>query len=741
MQQQDPTNHYFQLAVQFVNYTAKHLFLTGKAGTGKTTFLKYIHRNCPKKLAILAPTGVAAINAGGVTIHSFFQLPFGSFLPAQNLPQGTQVNFFNSQSLLKHLKLNSSKRSLMQELELLIIDEVSMVRADLLDAMDTVLRHVRRNHKPFGGIQMLFIGDLYQLPPVVKDEENRVLHQYYSSSFFFHAKVLQEAPPVYLDLKKIYRQSDKDFIKLLNNLRNNEVKEEDIALLKRYYKPNFIPESKGEYITLTSHNAKAAIINQQELNKLPGKTHCFNAEIGGEINEHALPAENKLILKEGSQVMFVRNDKDRRYYNGKTAIITRIKGEEIYVTFPDEKGELKVEKESWSNVRYAYNQESDQVEENIKGTFVQYPLRLAWAITIHKSQGLTFAKAIVDAGDSFAAGQVYVALSRLTSLDGLILKSPINASCIRTDQEAKDFAETEPDSDSLQKSLKEAQRQFIHESFIQGFSWHKLFERVYEFKVDLPDRRIPLQSNALALLAELFEKVAEHKKVADKFLVKLEQLLITAEADGYHMLHERTVAATSYFIDTINKSFAEPLQLHIDSLIDQRKKAKKHLQELKALLTLFNIKILKLEQIVKISYGLKQGNDAAKILENMAADNMRTLMESKDHAPTKEKPKSKLPKGETMRISLRMFREGRSITEIASERGLAIGTIEGHLCSFLCTGEVSLEELVSPEKAVIIQEVLDRSTNEMKSSEVREILGETYTFGEIRAVISSRQKV
>jgi len=741
MQNQDHSNHYFQMAVQFVNQTEKHLFLTGKAGTGKTTFLKHIQQNSPKKLAVVAPTGVAAINAGGVTIHSFFQLPFGSFIPDPHLPEGMQGNFFNRHSLMRHLKLSTAKRELMQELELLIIDEVSMVRADLLDAMDAVLRHIRRDQRPFGGIQMLFIGDLFQLPPVVKEEESRVLYNYYNSSFFFHAKVLQETPPLYLELKKIYRQSDADFIELLNNLRNNEVNQKDISLLRRYYKPNFIPSTKGEYITLTSHNAKADIINQKELNNLAGKTHQFKAKLEGEFNENALPAENMLILKEGAQVMFIRNDKDKRYYNGKTATVSRINDDEIYVTFPGEEGELLVEQESWKNVRYVFNPESDQVEENVKGTFVQYPLRLAWAITIHKSQGLTFAKAIVDAGDSFAAGQVYVALSRLTSLDGLVLKSPIHAACISTDQEAKAFAETEPDPERLQKHLKEAQRQFVHSSLLQVFSWQKLYDRINAFVMDLPDRRIPLQEEAMALGTKLRDQINNQKEVADKFSNKLEQLLLTAEVDGYRLLHERTEAAANYFVDQINKSLTDPLQDHIDALKRQRIKAKKHMQELRDLLLGFSSKVKKLEQMVMISQGLKEGNNAAELLEKITHDRMQAVKAVQKEQVIQAKPKPKMPKGETMRISLRMFREGKSIADIATERGFALGTIESHLCSFIPTGEVAIEELVKSEKVAIIQEALDKSPKEVRSSEIREMLGEEFTFGEIRAVMSMRQKV
>lgn len=741
MQQQDTSNHYFQMAAQFVNQTAKHLFLTGKAGTGKTTFLKHIRQNSPKKLAVVAPTGVAAINAGGVTIHSFFQLPFGSFLPDQQLPDGIQGNFFNKHSLLRHLKLNSAKRELMQELELLIIDEVSMVRADLLDAMDTVLRYIRKDQRPFGGIQMLYIGDLFQLPPVVKEEEKRVLHNYYSSSFFFHAKVLQQAPTLYLELKKIYRQRDAGFIKLLNNLRNNEVTEEDISLLKRYYNPNFIPKSKGEYITLTSHNAKADFINEQELNKLPGKIYHFKAKIEGEFNENALPAENTLLLKEGAQVMFIRNDKDKRYYNGKTATITRIKDDEIYVSFPGESGELKVEKETWRNVRYVFNQESDQVEEDVKGTFLQYPLRLAWAITIHKSQGLTFSKAIVDAGDSFAAGQVYVALSRLTSLDGLVLKSPIYEGSISTDQEAKSFADTEPDQDTLQKQLKHAQRLFIYTSLLQVFSWQKLYDRINDFKIALPESRVPLKDEAIILAENLLKGADEQQKVAEKFSIKLEKIFISAEEDGYRMLHERTEAAAKYFIDTVNKSLTEPLQEHIDTLQRQSKKAKKHLQELRTIMLLIITKIRKLEQIVNISHSLMQGNEASEILDNIAIARMVSVEEVIEKPMMIEKPKPRMAKGETMQISLRMFRDGMSIAEIAAERGLVTGTIESHLCSFISTGEILVEELVSKDKIAIIMDLLEKSDKEMNSTEIREILGDDYSFLEIRAVINSRKKV
>lgn len=735
MQQADPSNLYFELAVQFVNQTARHIFLTGKAGTGKTTFLKHIKEHSQKRLAVVAPTGVAAINAGGVTIHSFFQLPFGSFLPAQELTE-SEGNFFTRQSLLKHLKLNSAKRELMQELELLIIDEVSMVRADLLDAIDVVLRHVRRQpYKPFGGLQMLFIGDLFQLPPVVKEDEWKTLRQYYTGSLFFHARVLQEAPPLYLELKKIYRQSDETFIRLLNNLRNNQVGQKDIEFLQQFYKPDFKPDKKGEYIVLTTHNSKADAINQEELKKLPAKLHTFKAELEGEFSENSLPAEKVLQLKEGAQVMFIRNGKgeERRFYNGKTGTVSRIEGDHIYVAFPGEDEELLVEKESWKNVRYSYNKENEQVEEKVKGTFVQFPLRLAWAITIHKSQGLTFARAIIDAGESFAPGQVYVALSRLSSLDGLVLHSPIHSGSISTDPQANAFSNIEPDQASLQRQLQDAQKEYVHESLLQVFNWNKLEAQVEGFKSSLPDRRIPLQEKAIALGGALLHKVQAQHLVAAKFVRQLESLLPAAEANAYGQVHQRTVAAVTYFLEGIGKDLAVPLQLHIDELKKQSKKSKKYLKDLQALSVLFSAKKRQLEHITHITQGLMQGGRPAELLEHMEVQR-RQLSQHKEEQQASEAPKKKAVKGESQRISLQMFRDGMAIAEIAAERGLVPGTIEGHLAGFVSTGEIEPEELLSKDKVEAIQQVIDESEEELTASAIREILGNDFSYGEIKAV-------
>ncbi|MEP2509503.1 MAG: AAA family ATPase, partial [Reichenbachiella sp.] len=375
-------NTQFELAANYVNTTNEHLYLTGKAGAGKTTFLKYIKDNCHKKIVIAAPTGVAAMNAGGVTLHSLFQLPMGSFIPEQSMSGEEYGEFFDKKNLLKYLRLNSAKRELLRELELLIIDEVSMLRADLLDAIDVILKSVRRNNwSGFGGVQVLFIGDLFQLPPVVRNSEWAVLQKYYKTISFFDAKALQDTPPIYLELKNIYRQSDQKFINLLNKIRNDKMDKGDLELLNKYYKPNFEPKQKGEYITLTTHNKRAEVINNEQLEKLEGAVYTFQASVSGDFNEATVMAETDLKLKEGSQVMFIRNDKGEypRYYNGKIGLVKRIDEDDIAVTFTDSDDEVLVEKEVWENKRYKLNKETDQLDEVVKGTFTQYPIRLAWA--------------------------------------------------------------------------------------------------------------------------------------------------------------------------------------------------------------------------------------------------------------------------------------------------------------------------------------------------------------------------
>lgn len=409
--------------LSFINKTHRNIFLTGKAGTGKTTLLHRIIKDTHKNTAVVAPTGIAAINAKGTTIHSLFQIPPGMFLPDDNIKPTFQNHFFLTPSTIaSQIKLNQEKKKLLKNLELLVIDEVSMLRCDLLDMMDEVLKNVRKNSYAFGGVQVLFIGDLLQLPPVVRQEEWSYLQNYYKGVFFFHARVLQNNQPLYVELDKIYRQDDSVFISILNNLRHNILEEKDIKILNQYVKPNFKASKNDGYITLTTHNSQADAINQKEMERLEGKSFEFQAEIIDNFPPSMYPIEASLILKKDAQVMFIKNDisAEKKFYNGKIGQVVSISDQEIIVKLDGEDTLIDVPKYEWQNVNYVLDPLTNKVKEEVLGTFTQYPLRTAWAITVHKSQGLTFEKAVLNLGQVFAPGQAYVALSRLKSLNGLV---------------------------------------------------------------------------------------------------------------------------------------------------------------------------------------------------------------------------------------------------------------------------------------------------------------------------------
>lgn len=738
----DDNNPEFALAVQFVTQTARPVFLTGRAGTGKTTFLKYIRENSFKKMAVVAPTGVAAINAGGTTLHSFFQLPFGPFLPTSHGSGwgAEDRGYSDANSLFKHIRFNAPKRELLQELELLIIDEISMVRADTLDAVDAILRHFRQQPLlPFGGLQVLYIGDLYQLPPVVKEPEWELLRSVYSSPFFFDAQVIRQAPPVYLELKKIYRQKENRFIGLLNNIRNNVASWEDLERLHDHYQPEFIPSKHDNYITLTSHNAKADGINQEELGKLRGNPRQFEAIVTGEFSDKAYPAEKTLVLKEGAQVMLIKNDKgeSRRYYNGKIGVIHKINDDRLVLGFPDEPDELVLEKETWKNIRYGYNREKDEIEEEELGSFKQYPIRLAWAITIHKSQGLTFEKAVIDAGASFAPGQVYVALSRLTGLEGLVLRSRITPAAISTDARVVAWTNSQVAANAAGQELEQEQRAFIGESLRKAFQWARLVETLGEHYGGYAHRKIPEKEKAVLLGRQWLDKAAGQQEVAQKFSKQLEQLLPAAEVDGYRQLLQRTEAAVGYFMRLLDEDLIAPMRTHISEL-RVKQKAKKYLQEMQALTILCVRKKQQVEDALKLVQGLQRGVAAGELLSGWQEERKsREVLNGSSGDATAgggEAILAKPRKGDTNRISLGMFREGIAIAEIASRRDLSISTIEGHLASFIDSGEVDVKELVPEHKIASILDAI-KAVGATALGPIRGRLGDGYSFGEIKAVL------
>lgn len=572
----DSDNFYFRRALAFVRDTNENLFVTGRAGTGKTTFLRYIRENINKKCAVIAPTGVAAINAGGETIHSFLQLPFTPFVPGTGKGFNTGTEVADKHSLLEKLKLRDSKRNLLRKLELLIIDEVSMVRCDLLDEIDLVLRHVRKNwHQPFGGLQVVFVGDMFQLPPVVPDTDWEILRDYYSSPYFFDAVALRNHPPVYIELKKIYRQKEQKFIDILNNIRNGEVSQRDIDTLNEQYIPGFRPKNSSGFITLSTHNHTVDAINQKALKELNTPEYSFEAIIKNDFNPKNFPTEQLLQLKEGAQVMFIKNDTQlpKRFYNGKIGQVYSVDKEEIIVGFPDDPNipSFKLEPETWKNMRYRLNDTKGEVEEEEAGSFTQYPVRLAWAVTVHKSQGLTFDKVVVDLNRSFTSGQVYVALSRCTSLGGLVLSSPLNMHNVMVDDRIIAFAQSEKDDTSLDNQLTESMRIAEYHNLSKLFLFTDIIEQVEQLQVDLTKRKTgPAEENRnlCELLLQTFNAANTHGENFGKEIFSLLNL------NERNRLNQRKHAAVSYFTNQVLEPCLQRTEQHL-VLLSTYKKTRK----------------------------------------------------------------------------------------------------------------------------------------------------------------------
>ncbi len=712
-------NPLFSTAADFVNNTSRHIFLTGKAGTGKTTFLKYIKKTTRKKCVVVAPTGVAAINAGGVTMHSFFQLPLGPFIPVSDKYVGEGIT--DQYTLFKNIRVSDEKRELFRDLDLLIIDEVSMVRCDMLDAVDSILRYFRKMpHTPFGGVQVLYIGDLFQLPPVMPESQWSLLRQYYASPFFFHSRAVEQAPPVYIELKKIYRQSQQAFIDILNRIRNDEATQEDLRTLNA--RRSAEPVRGVKYITLTTHNYRADTINADELQKLGGKSFHFKGAVEGDFPEKTLPTDVVLQLKEGAQVMFIRNDKseERRYYNGKLATVSSVGQEEVRVILADSEEELVLEKETWDNVRYSYNQEKETIDEEKLGSFTQYPIRLAWAITIHKSQGLTFTNAVIDAGDSFAPGQVYVALSRCTSLDGLILRSKIIPSSISTDPLVLEFARKEADVELLGNLLHREKLEFQNAQLTKTFDLRNIEEGFRSYVDMLPGKKLPDAKEALINARSIVSKLEELQKVVVKFQQQMNDLL---KEDRAEKLKERVQKAIAYFSKVLVEEVLEPVDKHLASV----KAAKKVRKYLKFVRQLRNAVARKINIIQSVQYG--------EVVFNPSAVQIAVADVNEPREKTKKEEK-----GSSVRETLSMLRSGLKPIDIAKNRELALSTIEGHMALLIRSGEIDIHVCMEADKVHNILQVI-REIQAESITPVKQKLGDGFSYGEIRAVMSHLQFV
>lgn len=572
-------NPQMKLAYDFVRDSGCNVFLTGKAGTGKTTFLHNFKKESVKRMVVLAPTGVAAVNAGGVTLHSFFQLPFGPQLPSDierpSIAEGDEARA----AALRFQRFSREKINIIRSLDLLVIDEISMVRADLLDAVDTVLRRFRDRARPFGGVQLLMIGDLQQLAPVVKEAEWEILKPYYDSAFFFSSRALQQTEFVSIELKKIYRQQDQAFIRLLNRVRDNHLDADTLKELNRRYVPGFSSSDSDGYITLTTHNFQAQEINVLKLNALKGKARIFKAVVSGEFPEISYPTEAELSLKVGAQVMFVKNDISplKLYYNGKIGAVTKMTEDLVYVKCPGDDSPIAVGAAEWQNCCYALDDATKAIKETIIGTFTQHPLKLAWAITIHKSQGLTFEKAIIDARAAFAHGQVYVALSRCTSLEGLVLSSPLGPQAMKSNHAIKTFTrlieENPPGIEKLQAMKNAYQKSLILDLFDFSSQQRRLgylrkLTREYQSSIDagLMDA---LNQADRALKTELIEVSVKFMKQVLRYISE------NPDVENNQLLQERIMKACLYFtpnltailqmlpernIETDNKTIRKSLQ-------------------------------------------------------------------------------------------------------------------------------------------------------------------------------------
>lgn len=738
------TGNLAQLAAAFVNSTERHIFLTGKAGTGKTTFLHSISQSTHKKCLIATPTGIAAINAGGVTLHSLLQLPFGCFIPAE-IPAGQtsfSVEINTPQSLLRQRRFSRNKINMLREMELLVIDEVSMLRADLLDAIDHMLRSLRRKrHIPFGGVQMLFIGDLLQLPPVIKEAEWQYLAPYYPSAYFFEAHALRENPPIYIELDKIYRQSDQQFIELLNRFRNNQQEASDVELLNKKYCRDFQKKIDEGYILLTTHNYKADQVNKNALQQLPGKIYNYSAEVTGEFSEHSYPVDQVLSLKKEARVMFIKNDPsgEGRFYNGRIGKIKSLDDDEIEVGFDDDSETVTVERYRWDNKRYMLNEENGEIEESSLGSFNHFPLKLAWAVTVHKSQGLTFEKAVLDLADAFAPGQVYVALSRLTSLQGLALSSPISTRNLQMEQAVMQYSKNKAPGDKLATHLQEERQRFITAQAIRAFDMQWIKQELRQhYNSYTKDATKSEKQRYKSWALELLNKIDEPLAVADKFILQIQHITSGNHADLQHLL-TRIEAAKNYF-DPILKEFTSQITEHIASL-KSSKKIKAYLSELTDLEMIFfrqRYYIHKAGAIVQSALDNRELTPESLKDSGLYSDRSKTkpvgdVSEKKGKKYPQEKKTKKGVKIDTRQVSFDLYKSGKTLEEIAAERKLTLGTIQGHFSKFIETGTISVEDILDKAKVEAIRDYAGKHEKATLAELHAGMKGE-YSFGEIRLV-------
>lgn len=577
-------NPQLDLAWKFLEQTGANIFLTGRAGTGKTTFLRELRQRSPKRMIVVAPTGVAAINAGGVTVHSFFQLPFGPYVPAMQQGEGGRLK----------MNFNREKIAIIRSLDLLVIDEISMVRADMLDAVNDVLQRYRDRSKPFGGVQLLMIGDLQQLAPVVKPQEWELIRDHYASPYFFDSRALRSTTYITLELRHIYRQSDGGFIDILNRVRDNAVDPATLAKLNSRYIAEFEPDDEAGYITLTSHNDTARAINERKLRSLDAPSFTFSCQVEGSFPEYLYPNDSELTLKKGAQVMFVKNDVSgqHRYFNGKIGRVTAIGESKIEVTLDDAAEPVDVGIDEWTNVKYTIDPQTQEITEAVEGVFRQFPLKPAWAITIHKSQGLTFERAIIDAAESFSHGQVYVALSRCRSFEGLVLRTPLQGRAIIDDATIRAFNKNLEENQPDETVLSAQRRQYYRSLLFDMFDFVPLRIRLLVVRKVLGEHLSGLYPKLTEAWNDMLDRfAAEIVAVSEKFQTQLDDILASApDAERNPRLTERITKAQAYFLARC-RELVEPVVEQSDVVVDNKEVRKQLTGALKKLREVLAVKL------------------------------------------------------------------------------------------------------------------------------------------------------
>lgn len=696
-------NHFFDL----IEHTNRSVFLTGKAGTGKTTFLNEFVKKTRKKHIVVAPTGIAAINAGGVTIHSMFGLPLRTFLPTTDRIDGSLGN--NIADLMSHFKYRKDKLKLLREVEVLIIDEVSMLRADVLDMMDFSLRFIRRNNQRFGGVQMLFIGDLYQLPPVVRDEH--ILKMFYQSPFFFDSLAIKDIPLLTIELTKVYRQTDEDFLEILNAVRDGDVANIDFDHLNERFNPDF---NYGEesYIYLCSHNKLADDINQQKLAEIKVDPSTFEAKLFGEFKENQFPNEQFLELKIGAQVMFIRNDisGEKKYFNGKLGEISALDEKEIKVILDGSERKITVKREVWEQKKYSLDGEKN-IKEEVLGSFEQFPIKLAWAVTIHKSQGLTFDKVIIDAGKSFTAGQVYVALSRCRTLEGIVLKSKITPEVIFKDNRILQFQGDTFANDHVEDIINKEKYDYSIRKVLRSVDSQWLLKEVELWNnLSMTTKSID-QAKSKQLYLQLKRDVVNLGKIFEK----LERIIFQkvnnfiSKTEEWSEIENKTKGAVNFFFNEVKDKIFSPLK-EFYSEIKGVKGLKNYNEELRSWL----------EDIEEYLNGLK----TAHLLETKLLD------EKND-----KEVSMKIAKVPSQVLTFQLFEQGKTISEIALERGLVKETVLGHLARFAEQGLLDISRVITSDKIKAFEKAFKTDPKDTLN-EWKTALPNDFDFNEIRILIN-----